>query len=82
MLQIKELLKEKKSAPVKNLNRPYEQAKVIADILGCNPLVIMRLKKKYGEAKVDSCYSWLIDYPNLDKKRAIGLLCWRLKNTP
>ena len=82
MLQIKQLLedrKKEKTAEVKKYNLPYEQARRIADLVGCSPLIIMRLQKKHGVAKVQGLYSWLKDYPNLDKRRAIGLLCWKLK---
>lgn len=79
MIPLKELLQQKKPAAVKRLNRPYEEAKRIADIVGVSPLVIMRLEKEYGVEKVQNLYSWLKDYPNLDPKRAIGLLRWRLK---
>lgn len=69
----------KKTAGKKPVNERYEQAKEIGDYIGIPVFVIMRLQKQYGHAKVARLRTFLKDYPNLDKKRAIGLCHWFLK---
>lgn len=81
---IKQLLKDRlkkltDAQPVKRYRVDYEEARRIADLVSCNPLVIMSLQKKYGKDRVSGLYSYLKDLPNLDKKRAIGLMVWKLK---
>lgn len=77
------ILENKKIAVSKSkrkINVAYEQAKEISDYIGIPIFVVMRMQKQYGHAKVARLSQWLRDYPNLDKKRAIGLAYWYLKN--
>lgn len=82
MEQINTLLKEKRFEKVtskRKVNEKYEQAKILAEYIDVPIFVIMRLQKKYGIEKTARLRSFLKDYPNLDKKRAIGLCHWYLK---
>lgn len=71
--------KIKKIASKRPINERYEQAKEIGEYIGIPVFVIMRLEKQYGVEKVARLKTFLKDYPNLDKKRAIGLCHWFLK---
>lgn len=72
--------KIKQVASKRPINPAYEQAKTIAGYIGLSIFVVMRMQKQYGIPKVNAMMSWLKDYPNLDKSRAIGLAYWYLKN--
>jgi len=82
LINIKEILKNKKIRRIDKTNRPingkYEQALLLGKKFNIGIPVILRLMKKYSFKEITGVYSWWADYP-LKYDHNIGLLVWKLK---
>jgi len=84
MENLKALLEKKRFtvSKVRSNRKPnplYNSAKEFSDYLEVPVLIVLRMIKKYGEAKVFGLRSWAKDCPR-DERGLVGLLWWKLKN--
>jgi len=82
LINIKEILKNKKIRRIDKTNRPvnekYNQALLLEEKFKLNFTIFLRLMKKYSFKEISNVYSWWADYP-VKEEVNVGLLVWKLK---